>query len=177
MRKQTEHAEAKERDEIRGPEEGVDKSCIHLPLSCGRDPDLVPASAGGWPGPCSRVKIYTFETQSKRSEKNGPVRSLTFLHQHKQTGVVLAFSKCIHIDSRQCCHPEGELCQRLVCLPFPSRRKGIHPKPRGRCPDTREEFMNNNVSLAQATQRACEHSSRRACFPGGYIWPPTRFLA
>lgn len=140
-------------------------STIRLPLSfagTGAWGSLcrVLGRAGGWPGLCRQVKTHKSETESKGGTKDGS-GALANLPAPKQinTVVVLEFTKCIHIENRRelACHGEAQSCQRLVCLLFPSRRKGIQHEWRRRCPDARNEFINNSASVARATQRAGKH--------------------
>ena len=104
-------------------------------------------------GPCRRVKIGKSETESKRSRINGS-GAFANLPTPKQINrvVAVAFKKFIYIENRHVseCHGEAERCQRLVCLPFHSRRKGIQHGP---CPRWRNEFVNKSASAARATQR------------------------
>lgn len=183
MRKQTEHAAGKERDETQGPGEGVDKFCNGLPLSCcgtrvWGSICRVHGRAGGRPEPGRRVKTRKSETESKRNAKDGS-SAFANLPAPKQINriVALEFTKRIYTENRHelQCHGQAECCQRLVCLPFPSRTKGIQHELRRRCPEARNTFINNSASKARATERAREHP-RASLVPPAYTRAHNRFL-
>lgn len=131
-----------------------------------------------WPRLCSRVKLRKSEAESKRIEKDGSA-GFGNLPPPKQINrvVALAFTKCIYIDNRRASarSEEVERYQRLVCLPFPSRRKGIQHERRRLCGDTRSEFI-NSAPGARATQSAGEFTPVRLV-PGTHTQPRTSALS
>lgn len=144
----------------------------------------VPGSAGGRPGRCSRVKTCKSETRSKESEKDGS-GAFANLPTPKQINRVSLFGRFLSaftLKTLMQLNATGRLscCQRGVCLPFPSRRKGIQQEPRGHCSDARNKFVNNRASVAQQPRASADtlpyapasRGAHSASHPLSHLGPP-----
>lgn len=105
MRKQTEHEGGKERDETRGPGEGVDKPYNGFFSEPQRDGRLGLSTRATSRQVC-RINASKFETES--DERWVRVYLLVFLHK-SELSCCLTFMKCIYTGTRSALKCQGEI--------------------------------------------------------------------